>query len=131
MTKLLITPSAQTAVQSSNNKQMNKKKIQNIDFLKYAAAGSTGAAIGYSIKVPDKDILVKAAETIDGPDVFSGMSGGHKVVLEKTKINIPEVRIKIPDTAKRYKNALIGAFVGIGLVGLYNLLKQEKSLSKN
>ncbi len=126
MTKLSVMPSEQTAIQSSNNKQMNKKKIQNIDFLKYAAASSTGAAIGYSIKVPDKDILAKAAETIDGPDVFAGMTGSHKVVLEKTKIDIPEVRIKIPDMAKRYKNALIGAFTGIVLVGLYNLLKPKK-----
>lgn len=126
MTKLLITPSAQTAVQSSNNKQMNKKKIQNIDFLKYAAASSTGAAIGYSVKVPDKDILVKAAETIDGPDVVSGDRGGLLTKM-KTKIQVPEERIKIPDTAKRYKNAMIGAFVGIGLVGLYNLLKPEKN----
>jgi hypothetical protein len=106
MTKLSVMPSEQTAIQSSNNKQMNKKKIQNIDFLKYAAASSTGAAIGYSIKVPDKDILAKAAQTIDGPDVVSGDRGGLLTKM-KTKIDIPEVRIKIPDMAKRYKNALI------------------------
>lgn len=125
MTKLSITPSDQTAIQSSNNKQMNKKKIQNIDFLKYAVASSTGAAIGYSIKVPDKDILAKAAETIDGPDVVSGDRGGLLTKM-KTKIDIPEVRIKFPDMAKRYKNALIGAFTGVVLVGLYNLLKPKK-----
>ncbi|MBS6554045.1 MAG: hypothetical protein KH321_08920 [Clostridium sp.] len=125
MTKLSVMPSEQTAIQSSNNKQMNKKKIQNIDFLKYAAASSTGAAIGYSIKVPDKDILAKAAQTIDGPDVVSGDRGGLLTKM-KTKIDIPEVRIKIPDMAKRYKNALIGAFTGIVLVGLYNLLKPKK-----
>lgn len=125
MTKLSVMPSEQTAIQSSNNKQMNKKKIQNIDFLKNAAASSTGAAIGYSIKVPDKDILAKAAQTIDGPDVVSGDRGGLLTKM-KTKIDIPEVRIKIPDMAKRYKNALIGAFTGIVLVGLYNLLKPKK-----
>ena len=126
MTKLSITPTAQTNLATSNNKQMNKKKIQNIDFLKYAAASSTGAAIGYSIKVPDKDILVKAAETIDGPDIVSGDRGGLLTKL-KTKINIPEVRFKSPDYAGRYRNALIGAFIGIGLIGLYNLLKPEKN----
>lgn len=125
MTKLSVMPSEQTAIQSSNNKQMNKKKIQNIDFLKNAAASSTGAAIGYSIKVPDKDILAKAAQTIDGPDVVSGDRGGLLTKM-KTKIDIHEVRIKIPDMAKRYKNALIGAFTGIVLVGLYNLLKPKK-----
>ena len=125
MTKLSITPTAQTNLAASNNKQINKKKIQNIDFLKYAAASSTGAAIGYSIKVPDKDILVKAAETIDGPDVVSGDRGGLLTKM-KTKIQLPEEHLKIPDTAKRYRNALIGTFIGIVIVGLYNCLKPDK-----
>ena len=121
MTKLSITPSMQT-MPETKDKQINKKKIQNIDFIKYAGASGAGAIIGYSIKVPDKDILVKAAETIDGYDPTSGDRGGLLLKM-KTKIKVPEEHIKLPDTAKRYKTALVGAFVGIGLAGLYNLLK--------
>lgn len=44
-----------------NKIDSQKTNRNNIDFFKYLGAAGAGALIGYSIKVPDKDILVKAA----------------------------------------------------------------------
>lgn len=126
MTKLTITPVKNETLPNTNSNKTSKKKEYFYGFLKYSASAGTGAAIGYSIKVPDKDIIVKKAQqNVDGPDIISGDRHGLMQKI-KTKINIPEVRIKVRDTAKKFRNALIGAFVGIGLVGLYNILKPEK-----
>lgn len=109
MSKLSITPLIQTPPDKYSN---NKKKVQKADFAKYTSASSAGALIGYCTKLSQ----------IDGPDIVSGMNGSNKLVMCKTKV---------PDYAGRYRNALIGAFIGIGLVGLYNMLKQQKTSSKN
>ena len=119
MTKLTITPVKNETQPNTTSNKTNKKKEYFYEFLKYSATAGTGAAIGYSIKVPDKDILVKETQrNVNGPDIISGDRHG---LMQKIK-----TKIKIPDTAKKFRNALIGAFIGIGLVGLYNILKPEK-----
>lgn len=106
MTQLKIMQVHNTPTISHNN--YNKRKIQNNEFLKYAGASTLGAGVGFLTKL----------KPVEGPDKLSYITKGRKAVLMKTLV---------PDWAGMYRNALIGAFVGILTVGLYNLIKNRKS----
>lgn len=83
----------------------NRKK--NSTPIKYPLISGVGALVGY--KIPLKEI--------DGADIVSHVTSDGKQVLAKTKT---------PNIVGKWKNALTGAFVGVGFATIYDLFTNHK-----
>jgi len=89
------------------NYKTKQSKIDSGDKInyKYPIAQGIGVAAGYCIPI----------KPIDGPDVVSGTKGG---LLMKGKT-------KTPNIPGKWRNALIGTFIGTIAVEVYDMFKKK------
>ncbi len=86
--------------------QGNNKKPDKKTYLSYPVMQGIGAAAGYLIPLND----------IDGQDITVASRGGL-AMKQKTKV---------PNIVGKWKNALIGAFIGTAFAAVYDFIKTEK-----
>lgn len=96
-------------VNSLNNKKENNKTLKNSparNLLMYGGCAGIGSAIGYSIKL----------KPLDGHDEINDL--GHSLSKRKTRI---------PHAAGSWRNALIGAFIGILTAFTIDCIRTKKA----
>lgn len=90
---------------TSENKNRN-----NFRSFGYPLLSGAGALLGYSIKLKD----------IDGPDIVSPTRGGLAT----------KMKTKVPNILGKWKNALAGAFIGMGVMLIADLIMNNRKSKK-